>query len=84
MINNCSVWLWNPFLFSNIFFNIFATKESSVTTTASTVDSQSILCPNQNVCKNSGVCRVIGGTFYCVCPEGFYGVLCELYCKLYN
>ncbi|CAF0703504.1 unnamed protein product [Brachionus calyciflorus] len=36
------------------------------------------LCPDQSICKNQGVCRILGGTFICVCPEGFFGSLCEL------
>ncbi len=38
-------------------------------------------CPKQNICKNNGVCSIVGASFTCNCPDGLYGSFCELECK---
>ena len=31
----------------------------------------------QNLCENGGTCRFQAGSFFCDCPPGFSGTLCE-------
>ena len=31
----------------------------------------------QNMCENGGTCRFQAGSFFCDCPPGFSGTVCE-------
>jgi hypothetical protein len=54
---------------------IFVT--TTPTTTTTTTNNFPQICPASiNICKN-GVCIIQNNTLRCVCPEGYYGDLCE-------
>jgi hypothetical protein len=36
-----------------------------------------ILCSNNQICLNDGVCYIISNTVICICPDGFTGEFCE-------
>lgn len=59
-----------------------ATTVAPVTTTMSTTTPGNgyVLCPNQAVCQNQGMCllQLSTSTFTCICAQGFSGLFCEI------
>ena len=59
------------FSFSKFFYQIAIPTVATTTLSSTTASSGYTLCSaSQNVCANQGVCYLVNGGVYCVCPQG--------------
>lgn len=42
------------------------------------------ICTPVNPCRNSGVCKISGDSYTCVCPDGFGGPQCQYIGKYFR
>ena len=57
---------------------LYVTPESP-TAECSEIKNHCLISP----CINGGVCHPSFGSFYCVCPQGYHGHICDKYSSIY-